>query len=83
MISLLKVVIVALAVTGAAGSGVTASVVKIPLENAVQVHEDHMGEDSSLPDQATKGQQTALDHLRANQERWLANHPNMTLEDRE
>lgn len=83
MIALLKVVIVAFAVTGAAGSGVAASVVKIPLENAIQVHEDHMGDDSTLPDQAMKGQQTALDHLRANQERWLANHPNMTLEDRE
>lgn len=83
MIPLLKVVIVALAVTGAAGSGVTASVVKIPLENSIQVHEDHMDQDSTLPEQAMKGQQTAIDHLRVNQERWLAKHPNMTLEDRE
>jgi len=83
MIPLLKVVIVALAVTCAAGSGVTASAVKIPLDNAIQVHEDHMGDESTLPHQAMKGQQTAIDHQRAAQERWLANHPNMTLEDRE
>jgi len=70
-----KVLFLAFAVTGVAATGVATGVVQTPLTNAIEIHEDHLGANSTLPDQAIKGQQNAYDHLIKNQDRWLAqNH---------
>ena len=64
----------ALAVTGLAGAGVAA----LPMDKAIEIHKNHIGPDSKLPQQAMKGQNNSLDHLLKNQERWVAG--NHTLE---
>ena len=69
-----KVLMLALAVTGVTATGVVTGVVHIPLEKAIQIHKDRFGPDSNMPEQSLKGQQTALDHLVANQERWTQNN---------
>lgn len=74
MMAGIKALIFALVLTGAGGTGVVAGMEKMPLERAIQIHEDNLGQNSTMPDKCLKGQQTALDHLRQNQERWLANH---------
>ncbi len=75
MLAAAKVLVLALAVTGVSATGVATGVVQTPLLKAIDIHEDHMGANSTLPQQAMKGQQNALDHLMKNQERWVAgNH---------
>ena len=75
MLAVAKVLFLALAVTGVSASGVAMGAVQTPLTNAIEIHEDHLGMDSPMPQQSTKGQQTAYDHLMKNQEKWLAkNH---------
>ena len=69
----------AMALAGvSAGSGMTEISMHIPLEQAKEIHYVHLGDNSSLPDQATNGQQNSLDHIVHNQERWLAKQ-NVTL----
>jgi len=74
MLATAKVLFLALAVTGVSATGVATTVVQTPLSHAIDIHEDHLGANTTLPSQAMKGQQNALDHLMKNQERWLANN---------
>ncbi len=74
MISALNAMVFALVLVGAGGMGIVAEMEMVPLEKAIEIHEDNLGQDSTMPDQCRKGQQNALDHLRWNQERWIANH---------
>jgi len=78
MVAVLKALMLTLAVAGVSVSGAVAGV---PLTKAVDIHEDHLGPDSKLPEQAMKGQQNAYDHLIANQNRWTENHGNNTAPD--
>ena len=78
MLAIAKVLILAFAVTGVAGTGVATGVVHMPLQHAIDIHKNHLGENSTMPEQSTHGQQNALDHLMENQERWLANPHNET-----
>jgi len=79
-----KLLFLAFAVTGVAATGIATGAVQTPLSNAIEIHEDHLGVGSVMPDQCTKGQQTAYDHLMKNQERWLAkNHTWMPDDDDE
>ena len=78
MLAIAKVLILAFAVTGVAGTGVATGVVHMPLQNAIDIHKNHLGENSTMPEQSTHGQQNALDHLMENQQRWLANPHNET-----
>jgi len=74
MLAVAKVMIVALALTGVAGTGVAAGVVHVPMQKAIDIHKSHLGDNSTMPEQSQKGQQNALDHLLSNQEKWLASH---------
>jgi hypothetical protein len=74
MLAIAKVLIVALALTGVAGTGAAAGVVHMPLQKAIDIHKSHLGQNSTMPEQSHKGQQNALDHLLGNQERLLNNH---------
>lgn len=65
-----KVLLVALALTGVAGAGVATGMT--PLTKAIDIHEKHLGQNSTMPDQSRHGQQNALDHLLHNQESWLS-----------
>jgi len=74
MLAAAKVLILALAVTGVSATGVATGVVQTPLTKAIEIHKDHL-QNSTMPEQAMKGQQTAYDHLLKNQDRWVAkNH---------
>jgi len=77
MLAAAKVLVLALAVTGAGTASVATGMVVVPLTKAIEIHEDNLGTDSPLPDQAMKGQQIAYDHIMKNQERWLAKHPDL------
>jgi hypothetical protein len=74
MLAIAKVLMVALALTGVAGTGVVAGVVHVPMQKAIDIHKSHLGQNSTMPEQSQKGQQNALDHLLDNQERFLNNH---------
>lgn len=74
MIPAFSAMFFALSLVGAGGMGVVAEMGKVPLDKPIEIHEEKLGQDSTMPDQCKKGQQTALDHLRWNQERWIANH---------
>ena len=76
MLAAAKVLFVALALTGVAGAGVAAGMV--PLTKTIDIHEKHLGQNSTMPDQSMQGQQNALDHLMQNQDRWI--NKNMTHE---
>jgi hypothetical protein len=78
MIAVVKALVLALAVTGLASAGVVAT----PLNKAIDIHKNHLGPDSKLPENAMKGQQNALDHLMKNQARWLQNQNNTSSDDR-
>jgi hypothetical protein len=71
MLAAAKALVLALAITGVASAGVAAT----PLTKAIEIHKNHLGQNSDLPAKAMPGQQNALDHLQRNQERWLANPP--------
>ncbi len=71
MIAAAKAIVLALvAVTGVGATG--AVVGEIHLQNAIDTHQDHLGANSTMPEQSHKGQQNSLDHLLENQEKWLA-----------
>jgi hypothetical protein len=75
MLAVAKVLFLALAMTGVSATGLATGVAHTPMTKAIEIHKDHLGTNSTLPQQAMKGQQTAYDHLMKNQERWLAkNH---------
>ena len=78
MLAIAKVLILAFAVTGVAGTGVATGVVHIPLQHAIDIHKNHLGENSTMPEQCRNGQQNALNHLMENQQRWLSNPHNET-----
>lgn len=73
MIAAAKAIVLALVAVGGIGTaGVVAS--DVHLQNAIDIHNGHLGENSTMPDQSHKGQQNALDHLVDNQGKWLASH---------
>ncbi len=73
MIAAAKAIVLALvAVTGVGATGVVAGAIDVPMQKAIDIHEDHLGQNSTMPQQSHKGQQNALDHLLDNQEKWLS-----------
>jgi hypothetical protein len=78
MLAIAKVLILAFAVTGVAGAGVASGVVQMPLQHAIDIHKNHLDQNSTMPEQCRHGQQNALDHLMENQQRWLSNPHNET-----
>ena len=75
MLGFAKAFLVVFAFSGIAmfGAGAADSA-QLPMEKAIEIHEDHLASDSPMPDRSTHGQQTALDNLRFSQERWIAKH---------
>jgi hypothetical protein len=68
-----KILFLTFAVVGVAATG--AAAVDSPMMKAIQIHESHLGADSTIPDQAVKGQQNSYDRLMMAQEKFLAgNH---------
>jgi len=61
-----------------AGTGVATGVVHIPLQQAIDIHKNHLDQNSTMPEQSRQGQQNALDHLMENQQRWLSKPRNET-----
>lgn len=78
MLAIAKVLILAFAVTGVAGTGVATGVVHMPLQHAIDIHKNHLDQNSTMPEQCRHGQQNALDHLMENQQRWLSKPHNET-----
>ena len=73
MIAAAKALVLAfVAVTGVGATGVVTGAIDVPLQKAIDIHKDHLGANSTMPEQSQKGQQNALDHLLENQEKWLA-----------
>ena len=84
MLAAAKLLFLTFGVMGVAGTGVTGMNLETPLSNAIEVHEDHLSANTTLPEQAIKGQQMAYDHLVKNLDRWLAkNHTWMPDDDNE
>ncbi len=81
MLVIAKSVLLALAIVGVAATGVAAGAIDLPLQNAIDVHKDHLGQNSTMPEQSTHGQQNALDHLMENQQRWMSKPHNETDDD--
>lgn len=73
-----KAILLALAVTGVAATGMVAGVVHMPMQKAIDIHKEHLGQNTTMPQQSTSGQQNALDHLMENQMRWLSKPHNDT-----
>lgn len=71
-----KSVLLALALMGVAAAGAAAGVVHAPLQKAIDIHKEHLGQKSTMPEQSKNGQQNALDRLMENQQRMLANPHN-------
>jgi hypothetical protein len=78
MLAIAKVLILAFAVTGVAGTGIATGVVDMPLQHAIDIHKNHLDQNSTMPEQSRHGQQNALDHLMENQQRWLSKPHNET-----
>jgi hypothetical protein len=75
MLGFAKAFLVVFAVSGIAMTGAgAAGIVQLPMERAIENHLDHLMSDSPMPDRSSHGQQTSLDQLRLNQERWIAKH---------
>jgi len=73
MIAAAKAMVLAfVAVTGVGATGVVAGVIDVPMQKAIDIHKNHLGENSTMPDQSHKGQQNALDHLLSNADKWLS-----------
>jgi len=68
MLAIAKVLILAFAVTGVAGAGVATGV----LQHAIDIHKNHLDQNSTMPDQCRSGQQNALNHLMENQQKLLS-----------
>ena len=81
MFAIAKAVLLALAVTGLAATGVVAGVTHVPLQKAIDIHKEHLGQNSTMPIQSRQGQQNAIDHLMENHERWMAKPHNETGDD--
>jgi hypothetical protein len=81
MFAIAKAVLIALAVAGVAATGVAASVVDAPMQEAIDIHKEHLGQDSTMPEQSTYGQQNSLDRLMENWERWMSKPHNETDDD--
>jgi hypothetical protein len=81
MFAIAKAVLLALAVAGVAATGVAASVVDAPMQEAIDIHKEHLGQDSTMPEQSTYGQQNSLDRLMENWERWMSKPHNETDDD--
>jgi hypothetical protein len=60
------------AVTGVGATGVVAGAIDVPMQKAIDIHQDHLGQNSTMPEQSQKGQQNALDHLLSNADKWLS-----------
>jgi len=69
-----KVLMVALALTGVGGTGMAAGVVHVPMQKAIDIHNSHLGRNSTMPEQSQNGQHNSLYHLLLNQQRFLSNH---------
>ena len=78
MLAIAKVLLLAFAVSGVAVTGAASGVVHIPLMKAIDIHKNHLGQNSTMPEQSRHGQQNALDHLIENQQRWLSKPHNET-----
>ena len=76
-----KAVLLALAVMGVAATGAAAGTVDVPMQKAIDIHKDHLGQNSTMPEQSTNGQQKALDSLMENQLRWMAKPHNDSDDD--
>ena len=76
-----KAVLLALAVMGVAATGAAAGTVDVPMQKAIDIHKDHLGQNSTMPEQSTNGQQKALDSLMENQLRWMAKPHNESDDD--
>jgi len=83
MFVIAKAILLSLAVMGVAATGVAAGVVHVPLQKAIDIHKEHLGQNSTMPEQSTPGQQNALDHLMENQQRWISKPHNETADDNE
>ena len=83
MFVIAKAALLALAVMGVAATGAVAGVVHVPLQKAIDIHKEHLGQNSTMPEQSTPGQQNALDHLMENQQRWISKPHNETADDNE
>ncbi len=81
MFAIAKAVLLALAVAGVAATGVAASVVDAPMQEAIDIHKEHLGQNSTMPEQSTYGQQNSLDRLMENWERWMSKPHNETDDD--
>jgi hypothetical protein len=74
MLLAVKALVLVLVVSGVGATGASIGMVSTPMDKAIDIHERNLQQNSTLPVQSLKGQQTALDHLMHNQERWLAKH---------
>jgi len=66
------IVLAFVAVTGVGATGVAAGAIDVPMQKAIDIHQDHLGQNSTMPEQSHKGQQNSLDHLLSNADRWLS-----------
>jgi hypothetical protein len=80
MLAVVKALVLAFAVTGVAGAGIATGVAHVPLQKAIDIHKEHLGANSTMPEKSIPGQQNALDHLMENQQRWLSKPHNDTSE---
>jgi hypothetical protein len=69
MLAIAKVMIVALALMGVAGTGVVAGLANGPLQKPIDIHQSHLGQNTTMPERSQNGQQNALNHLLENQDR--------------
>jgi len=74
MLLAVKALVLVLAVSAIGAAGASIATVNTPMDKAIDIHERNLQPNSPLPVQSLKGQQTALDHLMHNHERWLAKH---------
>lgn len=83
MFAIAKAVMLALAVIGVAATGAAADVVHAPMQKAIDIHKEHLGQNSTMPAQSIHGQQNALDHIMENHLRWMSKPHNETVDDNE
>lgn len=81
MFVIAKAVLLALAVTCVAATGAVAGVVHVPMQKAIDIHKEHLGQNSTMPLESKHGQQNALDHLMENRMRWMSKPHNETSDD--
>lgn len=74
MILAVKALVLVFVISGVGAAGASIAAESTPMDKAIDIHEKNLKQGSTLPTQSLKGQQTALDHLVHNQERWLEKH---------